>query len=158
MAHLVAYPYEPYRLDKKSTKEDNMRKQLLNKRFVWMMALWAAIISVPPSNAFAFPSGSLSVSSAPGVRDAQINKVMSILSRPDAQLHLRLMRIDEKEVRSALAKLDDAQLAQVARKADTVKAAGDGALGVIIALLVITLLVVLIINLSNKRVVIKDAK
>ena len=135
-----------------------MRKRLLSKQFVLMVALWTAIISVPPSNVFAFPSESLSMISADGVRDAQINKVMSVLSRPEAQLHLRLMRINDQQVRVALTKLDDAQLTQVAQKADSVKAAGDGALGIVIALLVIALLVVLIVNLSNKRVEIKDAK
>ena len=135
-----------------------MRKYLLDRKFVWVMALWMALLSVPPSNAFAFPSESLSVSDTAGARQAQIDKVMSVLSRPEAQLHLRLMRINDQQVRAALTKLDDAQLAQVARKADTVKAAGDGTLGVLIALLVIVLLVVLIINLSNKKVEIKDAK
>ena len=135
-----------------------MRKYLLNRKLVLLMSLWMALLGGLPSNAFAFPSESLSTGGASEARQAQIDKVMSALSRPEAQLHLRLMRIDEGQVRTALAKLDEAQLAQVAQKADKVKAAGDGALGLLIALLVVVLLVVLIVNLSNKKIEIKDAK
>ena len=134
-----------------------MRKYLLDRKFVWVMALWMALLSVPPSNAFAFPSESLSVSDTAGARQAQIDKVMSVLSRPEAQLHLRLMRINDQQVRAALTKLDDAQLAQVARKADTVKAGGD-ILGLVIVLLVIAILVILIMKLSDKTVVVKEKR
>ncbi len=135
-----------------------MRKYLLNYKLVWMMALWTTFISIPPSNAFAFPSGSLSTVGPVSLREAQIDKVMSVLSRPEAQLHMRLMQIDESQVRDSLTKLDNAELAQVAQRADTVKAGGDGVIGLVIALLVIVLLVMLIVNLSNKKIEIKDEK
>ena len=134
-----------------------MRKYLLNNRFVWMMTLWAALICIPPSNAFAFPSQSLSTVQPALLRQAQIDSVMDALSRPEAQLHMRLMHLDENQVRESLTKLDDTELAQVAQRADSVKAAGDAGLGLIIALLVIVLLVVLIVNLSNKKIVVRDA-
>lgn len=135
-----------------------MRKYLLNYKLVWMMALWMALVSIPPSNAFAFPSESLSTVQSVSLREAQIDKVMSVLSRPEARLHMRLMRINENQVRDSLVKLDDAELAQVAQRADSVKAAGDFGLGLLITLLVIVLLVVLIVDLSNKKIEIKDAK
>ncbi len=134
-----------------------MRKYLLNCKLVWAVALWTAFVSIPPSSVHAFPSESLAILQPVSLREAQIDKVMSVLSRPEARLHMRLMRIDESQVRDSLAKLDDAELAQVAERADSVKAAG-GALGIVIALLVIVLLVVLIMNISDKKIEIKDDK
>lgn len=133
-----------------------MRKFILDPKLVWTMTLWAALISVRPSAAFAFPTESLQTVQPVSLREAQIDKIMSLLSRPEARLHLGLMRINESQVRDSLTKLDDAELAQVSQRADAVKAAGDGALGIVIAVLVIVLLIVLIMNLSNKKIEIKD--
>ena len=135
-----------------------MRKFLLNREFIFALVFWSFVISMPASDAFAFPSESLSAGYSASARDAQIDKIMNVLSRPEAQLHLRLMRINENQVKDALIKLDDSQLTQVAQKADIVKAGGDGALGLVIAVLVIVLLIVLIVNLSNKKIEVKDAK
>ncbi len=134
-----------------------MRDFLLNRKFVFLLACWATFISVPPSQALAMPSDSVSVFSGAAVRDAQIHKIMGVLSRPEARAHLVMMGIDQKELKSGLSKLDDRQLGLVADKADQVKAAGDG-LAVVIALLVITLLVIVILKLSNKTIEIKDTK
>ena len=134
-----------------------MRKRLLNCKCVSVLVLWMAILSMAPSNAFAFPSQSLSVLEPASLRDAQINQIMSVLSRPEAQLHLRMMGMNQTQVKDALAKLDDAQLAQVADKANAVKAVGDG-LGIVIVILVIVLLFVVIVKLMDKRIEIKDQK
>ncbi len=134
-----------------------MRKFLLNRRLVLAMALWAVFLGVCPTNGFAFPTQSLASLAPSAAREYQINKIMDVLSRPEARLHLQLMKLNEQDVRSSLTKLDDSQLTQVAQRADAVKAAGDGALGVIIALLIITLLVVLILRVSDKKVVVSKA-
>ena len=134
-----------------------MRRRLLNRKFVSVLVLWMTILSVAPLNVFAFPSQSLSVSQPASLRDAEISRIMSVLSRPEAEIHLRMMGISQAQVKDALAKLDDAQLAQVADKTNTIKAGGDG-LGIVIALLVIVLIVVLIVKLMNKKIEIKDEK
>ena len=128
-----------------------MRRYLLNRHFVFALAVWAAAISIGPSNAFAFPSNSLSVSAPASLRDAQISQIMTALSGPQAQLHLRLSGIDNKDLRQALSKMDDAQLSQVARRADNVKAGGDG-VGFVIAILIVVLLIVVIMKLMDKRI------
>ena len=135
-----------------------MRKFILNRNFVYTLALWMAFISIPPSNAFAMPSDSISSFAASSARDAQIGKIMAVLSRPEARAHLALMGINQKELQSKLSQMDDGDLAVIAEKADTVKAAGSDALAIIIVLLVIAILVVLLMKLSNKTIEIKDQK
>ena len=132
-----------------------MRKYLLNRLFVFALAVWSAILSVPAPNAFAMPSPSLSLMAPASVRDAQIAKIMTVLSAPQAQMHLRLSGINPNDLQGSLSKLGDAQLSQIADRADSVKAGGDG-LGIIIAILVVVLLVVLIMKLADKQVIVRD--
>ena len=134
-----------------------MRKYLLNRNFVSLLALWAIFISVPPSDAVAMPSGSVADFSALSMRQVQIDKILAVLSQPQARAHLMLMGVNEKELEGKLSRLDDQQLALVASEADKVKTGGD-ALGVIVILLVIAILVVVLIKLQNKEIVIKDKK
>ncbi len=134
-----------------------MRKVILNHKLVWALALWASFISLPPSGAWAMPSESLGMSQNAAVREAQITQIMQVMSTPVARLHLQMAGFKQADLRETLAKLDDAQLAQVSSKAESVKAGGD-ALGLIVVLLVITLLVVLILKLSDKKIVIHDQK
>ena len=133
-----------------------MRVYLLDRKFVFTMALWAVFLGIVPSNGFAFPSESLAVVAPASVREAQIHRILEVLSRPEAQVHLRLMGVHSSQIEKSLSKLDDSQLQRIAQKADAVKVGGDG-LGIVIALLVIVLLVVLIVNLTDKKIVVKDA-
>jgi len=127
-----------------------MRKFLLNRKFVMTLALWTILISIPPSNAFAMPSASVSAFDIASLRQTQVNKIMAELSRPEARAHLMLMGISQNELKDKLTQLDDAQLASVAKKADAVKVAGDG-LGIIITLLVIAILAIIFVRLANNK-------
>ena len=137
-----------------------MRRRLLNPKFVIVMAVWMTALSFPPSGAWAMPSGSVSALSfvqISQVRQAQIDSILAVLSRPEARAHLALMRIDEARLKDDLSKLSDQDLKAVAQKAEAVKAGGD-ALGLVIVLVVIALLVILIIKLAVKTVVVKDKR
>ncbi len=114
------------------------------------LALWTILISIPPSNAFAMPSASVSAFDIASLRQTQVNKIMAELSRPEARAHLMLMGISQNELKDKLTQLDDAQLASVAKKADAVKVAGDG-LGIIITLLVIAILAIIFVRLANNK-------
>ncbi|MBI3317536.1 MAG: PA2779 family protein, partial [Candidatus Omnitrophica bacterium] len=105
--------------------------------------------------AFAMPTESVSVLQTASAREAQIEKIMEVLSHPRAQLHLRMAGISRTELQEGLWKLDDAQLAMVAQKADAVKAGGQ-LLGLVIALLVIAILIVVLMMLLRKDIRIKD--
>ena len=128
-----------------------MRKILLNRNFVLFLTLWMGLVSVPPSNAFAMPSASVTAFDGAALRQVQIQKIMTELSRPEARTHLVLMRINRSELQERLNGLDDAQLASVSKQADAIKAAGDAGLGIIITLLVIGILAIIFVRLANKE-------
>ncbi len=60
-----------------------------------------------------------------------------------------------EEVRSRLDRLSDQQLHQLALNLDNVKVAGDDGLGLIIVLLVIAILVVILLQLTGHKVIVK---
>jgi hypothetical protein len=128
-----------------------MRSFLLNRKLVWAVAMWAIFISIPPTAAQAMPSASLATFNPVSSRDAQIDKIVSELSVPAAQVHLKLMGVDRAELKARLAQLDDAQLASVSQKAGAVKVAGDAGLGILITLLVIGILAIIFYRLANNK-------
>ena len=105
---------------------------------------------IRPQSAFALPSESVTTFQPASERQAQMEKVLAILSRPDARIQMRLAGIPQKELRGRLERMDDSQLQWASERADQIKAAGI--LGVIIALLVIAILVVILIWLVDKDV------
>lgn len=124
-------------------------KWLLDPKLAFCMAMWAGVLGIRPGQALAIPSGPAVSFQADAERAAQIEAIMSVLSRPEAQIHLRAHGLNPGEVREKLARLDDSQLAAVAEKAEFVRSAGI--LGVIIALLVIAILVVILIFLMDDK-------
>ncbi len=128
-----------------------MRKALLNRKFVLALALWTTFVSLPPSNAFAMPSASVSAFDGASLRQAQMNSILSQMSRPEARAHMMLMGVNQNELKEKLTQLDDAQLDSVAQKAQAIKVAGDAGLGIIITLLVIAILVVIFMRLNNNQ-------
>lgn len=108
--------------------------------FVW-------VGGIRPEAASALPSESMSVFQPAAVREAQVEKVMGLLSRPDAKLQLHLAGISRQELRERLDKMDDSQLEWAAQRADQVKA--GGVWGIVVAVLVIAILVVVLIWLVD---------
>lgn len=131
--------------------------KLLDRRLAGAMAAWALVLGACPTGAWAFPSASSPVFQGTGEREAMVESILSVLSRPQAQIHLRMAGIRPSELKDQLLQLDDAQLADVAARAETIKAGGD-ALGIVIVLLVIAILFVILIYLLDKDVEIVDDK
>ncbi len=123
-------------------------QRLLNPKIVSVMAVWAVLIGLFSSRAAAMPTDSLAVSAAASTREAQIEKIVSVLSRPEAQIHLRAAGIRQPELRVRLSKLNDSQLTILAQRADTLKAAGE--LGLLIFALVVAILIVIFVMLLKK--------
>ena len=123
-----------------------------------LAACFTWVDGIHPPAAFALPSESVTTFQPTAQRQAQIEKVLRILARPDARIQMRLAGIPEKELRGRIERMDDSQLTWASARADQIKAAGF--LGVIIALLVIAILVVILLWLVNKDVDvhIKDKK
>jgi hypothetical protein len=126
-----------------------MRKYLLNHEFVLFVSVCTFFLSIQSSNGLALPSESTLALEGSSAREAQIEKIMSVLDRPEAQLHLIAMGISKSQVREQLSQLDDTQLALVSEKADVVKAAGDEVVGAVLIILLIIFLVVLIFHFAH---------
>lgn len=83
-----------------------------------------------------------------------LEKVQKFLEMKIVSQRLKDFGYSEKEIMDRLSKLDEATLHNLALKIDEIKVAGDAGLAVILALVIIAL-VVLIINLTGHRVVVK---
>jgi CHASE3 domain sensor protein len=125
-----------------------MKRYIKDLKFVLFLSLCVTFVSVPP-DALALPSESVSTLEGSSARVAQIEKIMSVLESPGAQIHLMAMGISKSQLREQLSQLDDTQLALVSQKADQVKAAGDSGVGIVIGVLLIILLVVVIVHFMH---------
>ena len=131
-------------------------QRLVDPKLAFCLAVWAGVLGVSPGRAMAFPSESASSFQADSVRAAQIESIMSVLSRPEAQIQLRAHGVNPAELRERLARLDDSQLSAVAQKAEMVKSAGI--LGLVIGLLVVLILIVVLILLLDHKSIDVDVK
>jgi hypothetical protein len=87
-------------------------------------------------------------------RNHDIATIQGIIEMKMIKDRLEKLGFTTDEVNSRLDRLSDQQVHQLALQLDDVKIGGDG-LGVVIALLVIAILVVLLIQLTGHRVIIK---
>ena len=87
-------------------------------------------------------------------RNHDIAKIQGIIELKMIKDRLEKLGFTTDEVNSRLDRLSDQQVHQLALQLDDIKVGGDG-LGVIIALLVIAILVVVLIQLTGHRVIIK---
>lgn len=126
-----------------------MKKIILNRYFVLLISISTFCFNVAPPNAFAMPSESVTTFDREAARQAQIEKIMSVLDRPAVKVHMAVMGLNRGEISQSLSKLDDVQLARVSDKAEQVRVAGDAAIGIVIGLLLIVLLVVVIVKLVD---------
>lgn len=121
-------------------------QRFLNHKVISVLAVWMLVLGISPRISFGMPTASMPVVQATAsIREAQIEKIMIVLSHPKAQLNLRMAGISQTQLRENLSKLDDAQLAMVAQKADVVRAGGQ--LGLIIGLLVVIILLIVVVRL-----------
>ena len=134
-----------------------MTKHLLRPKCVWTVAAWALVMGAWPGGAAAMPSRSVPALQQGSLeREAQVEAILNVLSKPAAQIHLRAAGLNPAELRARLSALDDAQLACLSRQANRVKAAGQ--LEILIVLLVIAIIAVVVISLMGKEVKVKDKK
>jgi hypothetical protein len=82
---------------------------------------------------------------------ATIQKTLEMKMVKERMANLGLTR---EEIQSRLSQLSDQQLHRTAQQLDSLKVGGDG-IGIVIGLLVIAILVVLLIQLTGHRVIIR---
>ncbi|WP_353684591.1 PA2779 family protein [Thermodesulfovibrio sp. 3907-1M] len=88
------------------------------------------------------------------VKSQDMEKVQKFLEMKIVSQRLKDFGYSEKEIMDRLSNLDEQTLHKLALKIDEIKIAGDAGAAVILALVIIAL-VVLIINLTGHRVMVK---
>lgn len=126
----------------------------IQKSIVWYLVVAMFLIgSVPRGHAGFAPSEIIGLS--PADRTTDLQKVKSFLERKVVGERLREFGFSTSEVQKRLNDLNDQQIHQLALKIDELKVGGDSGLGIVIALLVIAILVVLFLQLTGHRIVVK---
>ena len=88
-------------------------------------------------------------------RTQDIDTIQKVIESKLVQERLEKLGYSSDEVRARLERLDDQQLHRLAQNLDSLKVAGDSGLGIVIALLVIAILVVLLLQLTGHKVIVK---
>jgi len=125
----------------------------LLKAVTWYLVVAMFILGIAPRVEAGF-SPSQVLQGTQIDRSHDIEKIQTIIETKMIKDRLEKLGFSNEEVRSRLDRLSNQQVHQLALQLDDIKVGGDG-LGVIIALLVIAILVVLLIQLTGHRVMIK---
>jgi len=125
----------------------------LLRGITWYLVVAMFILGITPRVEAGF-SPSQVMQDAQIDRNYDIAKIQTIIETKMIKDRLEKLGFSNEEVRSRLDRLSNRQVHQLALQLDDIKIGGDG-LGVIIALLVIAILVVVLIQLTGHRVMIK---
>ena len=124
------------------------------KCIIWYLVGAMFIIGITPRAYAGFsPSEGGALSSAE--RASELKQVQKFLEIKMVRERLKELGLSPDEVQARLNQFSDPQIHQLALQLDDLKVAGDDFLGVIILLLVIAVLVVLLIQLTGHKIVIK---
>ncbi len=88
-------------------------------------------------------------------RAADLATLQKALEHKMVKERLANLGLTPDEVQTRLDRLSDQQLHNAARQLDNLKVGGDGGIGIVIGLLIIAILVVLLIQLTGHRVIVK---
>ncbi len=124
------------------------------KRLVACYLVMAMFIigSAPNVNASFSPSEQIAL--AQSDRSADLRKIRTVLESKMVRDRLEKLGYTKEEIDSRLGMVSDRQIHQLALNLDQLKVGGD-ALGVIVALLVIAVLVVLLLQLTGHKVIVR---
>lgn len=129
-----------------------LRKALFSRPLVWYLALAMMLISSVPRNADAgLISSQMAVE---GSRQADILKVQAALESKIVTQRLSDLGLNTEEVKAKVATFSNEDLHTLASNLDHLNGGGD-ALGLVVTLLIIALLVVLILQISGHKIIIR---
>ena len=126
----------------------------LRKWIAWYLVLAMFVIGITP-RVYAGFSPSEAIRLLPDERSSDVQKIQKFLEIKMVRERLKELGLSPDEIQARLNQFSDPQIHQLALKLDDLKVAGDDFLGVIILLLVIAILVVLLIQLTGHKIVIK---
>jgi hypothetical protein len=112
------------------------------------------IIGIAPRVDAAFaPSEVIALSQTD--RAADLAVVQKVLELKMVKERFSKLGLTQDEIQGRLSQLSDQQLHKLALRLDSVEAGGDSGLGIVIAILIIAILVVLLIQLTGHRVIVR---
>lgn len=123
---------------------------MLRKLLCFYLSLTLIVIGFVQSAGAAFVSSEVTLN----IKNEDLNKIQSFLERKIVSQRLKDFGFTEKEIIDRLNGLDEKSIHSLALKVDEIKVAGDAGAAVVLALVIIAL-VVLIINLTGHKVVVK---
>lgn len=132
-----------------------LRVTVLTQAMVWTLVLTTLMTGLSPSEGLAMLAPSSAMVSASGAepqRAADLQKIQSVLETKVVQQRLADYGLSQDEINARLNQLSDAQLHQMATQVDAMIPAGDGGLGIVIALLVIAILAIVLVYLLDHRI------
>ena len=119
----------------------------------WQLVLSMFILGLAPGvEAGLAPSELINPTSG---RVEDMNTIQKTIESKMVRERLEKLGFTADEVRSRLERLSDQQLHQLALNLDDIQVAGNDGLGIIVALLVIAILVVLLLQLTGHKVIVR---
>ena len=131
-----------------------MWKRLRNPVLALAIAGWFFLFNSAPAMAGLVGSKPASEEVSKINREEDIKTIQRALESKIVQEKRRAYGLSKEEIERKLSEMDDQQIHILARASEKVLAGGD-VLGVAIALLVITILVVILLKLLNKEIIIR---
>ena len=123
------------------------------KQISWYLVVAMFVIGIVPRLEGAMaPSSVMAVS--PLDRAADLEQIQRTIEMKVVKERLEKLGFSSDEVKAKFDKLSDQQVHQVAKQIDDLRVGKDGALGVIIALLVIAILVIIVLQLTGRKVIV----
>ena len=121
---------------------------------VWYLVFAMVVIGMTP-RAYAGFSPSETIGLAPAERSADLQKIQKFLEVKKVGERLKSYGFTPQEIQTRLQELNDQQIHQLALKIDDGQIGGDSALGFVIAVLLIIIMVIVILQLTGHRIVVK---
>ena len=121
------------------------------KQISWYLVVAMFMIGIAPRvDAGLSPSEIIALSQTD--RAADITKIQKVLELKAVSERLTQLGLAQEEIKNRLDQLSDQQIHQAALQLDDLKVGQGDALGFIIALLVIAILLVILLNLTGRKV------
>jgi hypothetical protein len=121
------------------------------KQISWYLVVAMFIIGIAPRvDAGLSPSEIIALSQTD--RSADITKIQKVLELKAVSERLTQLGLAQEEIKNRLDQLSDRQIHQAALQLDDLKVGQGDIFGIVIALLVIAILLVILLNLTGRKV------
>ncbi len=119
----------------------------------WQLVLAMLVLGMAPGVEAGLVPSELINPAADRVQD--MSSIQKTIESKMVQERLEKLGFTAAEVKSRLERLSDQQLHQLALNRDDLQVAGDDGLGIIVVLLVIAILVVILLQLTGHKVIVR---